>query len=470
MKSLGGAGVLLVLGLTCLGSAAMGQPAPKATVPTPAPASAPASAPAPAPLPTVPDMAPTPGPGLDKTGATLPTPPRTTGLSIADAIKLAETRNERGAIADLNVVSSEGAVESARSSFLPALSASGNDTWRPRSDPSNDLSGRLRFDQPIVAPSAIPLYDRAKHNRDATRAQSVDDRRVLAFDTAKAFMQVLLAEAVADAAQRKLETAKADLKSTDAQQRAALVSSNDVTRARISVADAQREVTADLGNRDSAYVDLAFLVAQPVDAVANPADLLALSQAAQPSPQQLVTDSLTARPDLVAKKELGAAAHDFAREPRWRYIPSVGFSAELDADEHGTHSIDGFLQLNATWNIFDFTRYGDMKTRDAAASIADLNTQALGRQIEQQVRAAAIQLGAAQQALIAAADARDAARKSAEETATLYKQGLAKAIELIDANDQRFEAEVNYASVQFDVAVAYLTLRQAMGLAPLEDK
>ena len=40
--------------------------------------------------------------------------------------------------------------------------------------------------------------------------------------------------------------------------------------------------------------------------------------------------------------------------------------------------------------------------------------------------------------------------------AILYKQGLAKAIELVDANDSRFIAEVNYASAEFAMALAYL--------------
>ena len=62
----------------------------------------------------------------------------------------------------------------------------------------------------------------------------------------------------------------------------------------------------------------------------------------------------------------------------------------------------------------------------------------------------------------------DAARKSASETAILYKQGLAKAIELVDANEQRFLAEVNHAEAQFSLANAYLALLQAMGRGPLE--
>ncbi len=60
-----------------------------------------------------------------------------------------------------------------------------------------------------------------------------------------------------------------------------------------------------------------------------------------------------------------------------------------------------------------------------------------------------------------------ASRQSVDETAILYKQGLAKAIELVDANDSRFEAETSYAAAQFAVAEAYLALRR-WGSSPSE--
>jgi outer membrane protein TolC len=112
-------------------------------------------------------------------------------------------------------------------------------------------------------------------------------------------------------------------------------------------------------------------------------------------------------------------------------------------------------------------RYADARSRDAQVAIADLNTDNLIRTIDAEVRTAAVALQSAQQQLTAANDAMIAARKSADETAILYHQQLARAIELLDANDQRFTAEVNYAVAQFSVATAYLALRQAMGLDPL---
>ena len=61
-----------------------------------------------------------------------------------------------------------------------------------------------------------------------------------------------------------------------------------------------------------------------------------------------------------------------------------------------------------------------------------------------------------------------AARKSAEETTVLYKQGLAKAIELVDANLSRFNAELTLAGAQLGLRQAELDLRAALGLFPVE--
>ena len=56
-----------------------------------------------------------------------------------------------------------------------------------------------------------------------------------------------------------------------------------------------------------------------------------------------------------------------------------------------------------------------------------------------------------------------AARRSSEESAILYRQGLTTALAVTDANVRLFEAEVDLARAQFDLALALLALRQAVG-------
>jgi outer membrane protein TolC len=395
-------------------------------------------------------------------------------LTIDQAIQLALTRNERARITELTTVEAEAALDKARTAFFPVLAATGAGTFRPNDHPRDVGNGQLQLSQPIFAPSAFPLYDQAKHALEAQRAQTLDDKRQLAFDTAHAFFAVLLAQRVVEAAEKELNTANADLADADAQYKAQLVSSNDVTRAKVNVAASERDLAANRGNLASALVALSYIVnARPAARLAPPTALLEAGKHPPGAADQLVAQGLAQRPDLAARKASAMAAHDFAREPRWRFLPSLSFVADLTATSNPPATadhVDGSLGLAASWTLFDAgVRYADARSRDAAAAIADLDAQMLVRSIDADVRAAVAQLEAAQNALTGAQDAVDASRKSADETAILYRQGLAKAIELVDANEQRFQAEVSYAEAEYAVANAYLALRQALGLGPLEE-
>jgi outer membrane protein TolC len=397
------------------------------------------------------------------------------GLTIDQTVQLALAHNERSGIASLDIEVAAAGVDKARAAFLPVLainSASLTDSPWDKA-PHVVGSARASLSQPLITPSALPLWDQAKHQLDAQRAQSADDRRQLAFDASKAFLAVLLADEVVQAAQKKLDTAKANVDTTDAQFKAQLVSSNDVTRAQIDLASSQRELETDQGSLETSYIQLAFVANSTVPhKLAPPTALLAAGARPLAPVEVLVASSLKLRPDLAARHAAALAAHDFAREPRYRYFPTLGVTAQGNAQSSGTasgHDVDGSLSLTASWTIYDAgVRGADIRARDADAAIADLETEQLVREVETQVRSASVQLAAAQRALAAAHDTMVASQKSADETAILYKQGLAKAIELVDANEQRFLAEVSYAEAEFSLASAYLALLQALGKGPLD--
>ena len=396
-------------------------------------------------------------------------------LTLEQAVQLALTRNERAAISDLNVVGADAAVAKAKVAFLPVLVAAGSDTVHPIDHPVDTGAATLTLTQPLIAASAFPLYDQAKHALVAQKEQTVDDKRQLAFDAVRAYLAVLLAQKVVDAGERKLQTATQDVAATDAQSKAQLVSSNDVTRAEITRASTVRDLASDRGSLAAAYVQLAFTNNSPDSSRhVEPTARLAAGNAPVTAVDALVTQSLSRIAPISPRARTPAlAAHDFAREPHMRFYPTlslVGQMAATSAPPSGGHTVDGTIALTAGWSIWDAgNRDADERAREAAAAIADLTTDTLVRTIDQQVRTAAAQLTAAQESLIGAQDARDASRKSATETATLYDQGLAKAIELVDANEQRFEAEVAYAEAEYAVANAYVSLRQAMGEGPFPE-
>lgn len=397
-------------------------------------------------------------------------------LPIERAIELAVSRNERARISDYGVVAARAAVEKARTAFLPLAQAVGSDQQHAYAAtdrlPNNVRQFSVTLNQPLLNASAFPLYAQSEALLDAQRAQNVDDKRVLGFNAATAFLTVLTASDVLRAAERQFANAQANLADAQGRVDAGLASSNDVTRAQVDLAGASREVELDKGALENTVIQLEFVTNAPVTSTLSPPTaILAAAERSLDPLDRLVRFSLDRRPDLIASRHSDRAAHRFAEEPLLRLVPTVGLQGqEATTSNSGStgHWHDEIVMGTVTWTLYDSgARYADKHARDAQASIADLTMQQLERNIESQVRGAAALLVSAQAGYHAADQAAVAARKNAEESAILYRQGLAKAIELIDANDSLFASEVSDTNAQYAMAQAYLNLRQSMGLDAL---
>jgi outer membrane protein TolC len=401
-------------------------------------------------------------------------------LRLDRAVALVLARSEVAKIADEQIVVAGAAVEKARVGFLPVITASGVDTARPYDvvrngttvTPYTQVTGGANIAQPVINLPAWPLYRQAERLLDAQKATSTDTKRVLQFTAAQAFFGVLASEAVLAAANRRLDTAKASLEYAQARVQAQLNSSNDVTRANLDLASALQEVAADDGNVKNAYVVLGFVLNAKVSGtLVPPEDTLQAAGKPPPPADALTTLALSRRPDLHAARWAAVAAHHFADEPLLRIAPTLGVTMGMTGSTLPMGSgyyTDETLVSTLTWQLYDAgNRYADKHSRDAAARVADLNEQLLIRQIDEGVQTALTQLGSTQAQFKAAGDAVASARKNVEETSTLYRQGLATALELTDANDSRFEAEVAYSGAEYAMALAYLALRQATGLEPV---
>ena len=84
------------------------------------------------------------------------------------------------------------------------------------------------------------------------------------------------------------------------------------------------------------------------------------------------------------------------------------------------------------------------------------------------MRAAIVAFNTARATFRIAEDALAAARQNSEETTVLYRQGLARSIELSDANSRLFDAEVTVVSSRLSLEQACIELRYALGLEPIE--
>jgi outer membrane protein TolC len=401
-------------------------------------------------------------------------------LSLETVVKIALTRNERAEIAAQSVVAADAAITKARAAFLPSLTLAAGETLRPQELTQNgktvvrDNAGTasLTLTQSLFNATSFPLYSSAKHSYESARYTQVDQRRQLAFDAARAFFSVVAQQRVLIAAKSRLDLANATLDDTRVRASAGLTSSNDVTRAEIDRASADQSSIGAYDSLEAARLNLEYLVASATEIQT---DLVAPTQSLAPADQSLaglVNLAIATRPDLASLRASAASASALAEEPDLRFVPTLNATAQARAADQpiaATRYYDTTLAINFNWAIWDGgSRSADSESRNAARVQAELQLRALARKVEIDVRIAVAELSAARNSLVAAQQGQDAAERSAEETSVLYKQGLAKAIELVDGNSTKFDAEVAVAAAELGVRQAELDLRAALGLFPLD--
>ncbi|MEO8380477.1 MAG: TolC family protein [Acidobacteriota bacterium] len=393
-------------------------------------------------------------------------------LTLERAVTLAQARNERAAIAETEVEAAQARVGLARTAFLPRVDINSN--WRnDYSDPTDrTVAASALITQPIFEPRAFPLIRVARFERDAARFTATESKRLLGFDAATTFLATLSFEQVQLAAQRRRDFAQTNLDDVRARFEAGLVSSNDVTRAELELATAVRGVAQATGDVQASRVELETLLKSDVGPLSPPVALLE-SAATPPVPTATVIGAAQQRRnDLAASRATVEALRAFAEEPRAAFLPSVGLQAQTRNINDGpitSRQNDAFVGLSLNWPLLDGgVRKAQRAEREARVRGAALQLEASLRDVEREMRSAAVQLSTEQAALREATAALRAANKNADETSVLYREGLASALELADATQRLFEAEVAEVTARYRMAVAYLSLREAEGLAPVE--
>jgi outer membrane protein TolC len=229
-----------------------------------------------------------------------------------------------------------------------------------------------------------------------------------------------------------------------------------------------RGVAQASGDVQASRVELENLLKSEVSGPLAPPVTL-LEKAAAP-PAVDIAAAQQRRSDIAAERASVEALRAFADEPGARFIPSVAFSAQTRNINDGpltSRDNEAFFGFTLGWPVFDAgIRRAETAERNALLHGAELELESSLRVVERQLRSAAVQLSTEQAALREASAAVRAARKNAEETTVLYREGLASALELADATQRLFEAEVAEATATYRMALAYLSLREASGDSP----
>jgi len=403
--------------------------------------------------------------------ASLALPPSLQATTIEEAVSQALERHESGRAADARAQAAAARVGRARSLLLPSLRAEG--VWTRHGDAVSNrdegAEGRLSASQTLFSARAFPMLAAALSTREAARLEAAETRRGIAFATAGAFLDALATQELAAAASRRHQLARQAEDEIRVRFAAQLTGSNELSRAELESATAEGEWVRAQGTARVARLALEHWMGNPLqDSLTPPVNLLA--EAREEVSALDATQATANRQDLLAMRARLKALRQTAVEPLMRWVPDLSLGASSTMAEG--EGVDGartnwLMNLTLGWPLYDGgMREADRAEQKALARAAELDLTVLERGLRLELESAQALLESARAALVRSRVALDAARRNAHESAELYRRGLARALDVVDANVRLFEAEAEQVRSQAELASAHLGLRQAQGLSP----
>jgi outer membrane protein TolC len=180
-----------------------------------------------------------------------------------------------------------------------------------------------------------------------------------------------------------------------------------------------------------------------------------------------VSDAVAARPETRVKEATIRASQAQTLSARLRFLPQLSGSASVFASDmpYPTGKKDGWrLTLDASWPLFD-GGYRSSKRAESEAQTEGARAAAGASRltIAQEVADARRDIEVARERLRLAEQQCTFANEAAASAKRTFEAGVAGSLDVLDANDRLYAAEVGLADARGRLGIAHAALAQASG-------
>ena len=363
------------------------------------------------------------------------------------------TRNSADAIVDLSKLPLAGLPAGALSSGPLVIQPLG--VWT--------VSGSLRV--PLIVPNAWADWAAAQRAADSLAATAESARLQLRASLAQAAWAAAAAEEIVAASERAVTVAEEHQRSAARSVTAGTEAPLSVLKAETEVVKRQSDLAQARANRERSHLALGVLLGktEPLRVLLPP-----IAGGETPHPvDSLVAEALQARPELVAQEAQIRAARAQVTSARLRWLPQISGSGAVFAADvpYPTGKKEGWrLTLDALWPLYDGGLAGgkrdqaqaDLLTARAAAEAQRLN-------VIQEVQDTRRDVSVAGERLRLAEQQRDLATAAAASAKRTFEAGVASSLDVLDANDKLYQADVGMADAHGRLGIARVALDRALG-------
>jgi len=399
-------------------------------------------------------------------------------LTLDQALALARKRNRSLFVERARLAQAQTNIESAWASLFPTITAQGKYTHNDHAatlpfqgmvftlQKLDQLDGNVSATVPLIVPAAYPALEAVKSNVHAAEANfDVSEDQVL-FSVAQTFYAAGIADEVLIARRSSVDVARVTLENARTRKEAGTVTKVDVDRAELALVRAEQQEREAITGRDQTYRALAtliqaetpFHVSIPPQAVPYRVDDQSLNMA------------LHLRPEFRAYEESARSADSQRRAYFWKWSPSLsafGNARRFNYQSFTQKDYAWAVGLQLDWVIFDGgTRDANRHLAAAQAEEALARTEVLRDSISDDLVNGSRSLETKQKALETAERSVTLANETLELVRTQYEAGSVTQVDLLQAQDSLVAVQESLAQAHYDVAIADLTLRRAVGTFP----
>jgi outer membrane protein TolC len=325
------------------------------------------------------------------------------------------------------------------------------------------LSAGAQLRVPLVVPNGWWDLAAAREGARAADASAEAIRARVRTAFVQAAHLAAAAEEVALASERAVESAAEHERS--AQRRVAAGTSPPLDHLRAQTERIRRE--SDLAKAraelDRSRLALGVLLGRdaPVRIAVPPATPGAPGAAA------LVVQALERRPELEASRAQADAARAAVDSARARLAPQLSGTVAAFASDvpYVTGETTGWrATVDLTWALYDGgARYGKRRQAEAQLASARAQAEAARLQVIQEVQDSARDVSVATERLRLAEQQRRLAADAAASAKRSFEAGVASSLDVVDANDRLYQADVGLADAHARLGVARAALARASG-------
>jgi outer membrane protein TolC len=327
---------------------------------------------------------------------------------------------------------------------------------------------RIGVTQTLFSYAAIEAARSGNAMRAAAGFTSVDVRDQVVTALTAMYLQLVATSSRIDAARAQLHTAEALHDHAVAMKATGMAAGIEATRAQVQVENQRQRVIYYENELAKQKLQLARAIGLPLAQTYTIADTFPYRALEQLTPEAALKEALESRPDFKAGRELVKAAEAAKQAALGAMLPSIGFAADVGmigpqwASAQRTFSVAAAVSVPIFQSGRDRGRLiaTDASLKQEQAQLADLQAK-----IEYEVRAALLDVTAADQRVHVARSAADLASLQLTQAQDRFVAGVASHVEVVQAQEAVATAADNLISSQFDHNLAKAALARALGVA-----